>query len=170
MMTREEHKNVFFNFIKQHPLLADLIYQTDLANINPPRIVRLKVRFLKDDTDDSRTTPPSYRKLRKSVVISDNFVIFDPNYDNLFLSFINTDFNDETVDFIKDAFKVFETKNPKDIINMLLEFVILPLVSANLNTKTLYVVTRDISEWEHEVWDETIVVQGLVEDFLEVKV
>lgn len=168
MITREDHKKVFFDFIKQHPLMEELVYHDENStNVSLPRVVRLKVNFDQNDSSDIDHTPPSYRKIRKSVIVCGNdFVIFDPNYDNLFLSFLKIDFNTETDDFIADVFKVFETKNRKNIIDVLLEFVIVPLANSKLNTKTIYVVTRDIDEWDNEIWHDTLTVHGTVEDFL----
>lgn len=148
-MTREEHKKIFFDFIKQHPSLSDLQYSD--KKVANQKIVRLIV----DDLDKHRT-------IKKSFVYNKEYTIIDPFYEQLVESFLSITFNQETVEYIKNIVSQIDTREEQ--IQLALEFFTEPLIASNIDSKVLYFVTSDTPTWDSELWDETIIVPNTVEE------
>lgn len=150
-MTREEHKKIFFDFVKQHPSLSDLKFSDQ--KVNNQKIVRLVV----SDLDNHRTN-------KKSFVYTKEYTLVDPFYEQLVESFLSITFNQETVQYIKNLVSVIDTREEQ--IELALEFFAKPLIESNIESEVLYFVTSDTPTWDSEIWDETILVPNTVEELL----
>lgn len=158
MLTPKEHAAIFFEFIKSHSSFEDMPFGTPPQN---QQIVRLIVD--KDETT-SEEDIPVYRKIKKSIVPGEGFVIVDPQYDNIYKSFLGLTYNLDSVEFIKQLGESIST--PEEVAALWLELFINPL-SESVNAGTLYVVTiGDNTGWNSDIWDETVKISGTVEDFL----
>lgn len=162
-MTKDEHKKIFFDFIKQHPSLSDIKYSEN--PVLEQEIVRLVVTDSVDRDGDNYL--PLYRKTKKSIIYNKDYTVVDLNYDNLYDSFINIDFNLETVEFIKSL--AVEAESKEDAAKLWLEYFVEPFIKSNVDTKTIYFVTiKDNSGWDSKPWDNTVEIQNTIEEFLEV--
>lgn len=150
-MTREEHKKIFFDFVKQHPSLSDLQYSD--KTVSGQNIVRLIV----SDLEKHRTN-------KKSFVYNKEYTIIDPFYEQLVESFLSITFNQETVEYIKNIVSQIDTREEQ--IELALEFFTKPLITSNIDSPILYFVTSDNSAWDSEIWNETIIVPNTVEELL----
>ena len=150
-MTREEHKEIILQFLKQHPSLSDLQYSEE------PAVDQKIVRLVVDDSNN-------HRKIKKSFVYNKEHTIIDPFYEQLFDSFTGITFHEETVNFIKNIASKIVTR--EDEIKFVLEFFTKQLIKTNIDSKILYFVTSDNSAWDSEIWDETIIVPDTVEELL----
>jgi hypothetical protein len=150
-MTDNEHKEIILQFLKQHSSLSDLKYSdSELPN---QKIVRLVVSDLEN-----------HRTQKKSFVYNKDYSIIDPFYEQLFESFTNISFNQETVEFIKNIASEITTREEE--ISFVLEFFTKPLIATNIDSPVLYFVTSDNSAWDSDIWDETILVPNTVEELL----
>jgi len=150
-MTREEHKQIFFDFVKQHSSLSDLKFSDQ--KVDNQKIVRLVV----SDLDNHRTN-------KKSFVYTKEYAIIDPFYEQLVESFLSITFNEETVQYIKNIVSEIDTREEQ--IELALEFFAKPLIESNIESEVLYFVTSDTPTWDSEIWDETILVPNTVEELL----
>jgi len=150
-MTLEEHKKIFFDFLKQHPSLSDLKFSEKKVAVQ--KIVRLVVGDLNN-----------HRSNKKSFVYTKEYTIIDPFYEQLVESFTSISFHQETVEYIKTVVSEIDTREEQ--IELVLEFFTEPLIESNIDTKVLYFVTSDTPAWDSEIWDETIVVPNTVEEIV----
>jgi len=150
-MTLEEHKKIFFDFVKQHPSLSDLKFSDE--KVDNQKIVRLVVSDLNN-----------HRTQKKSFVYKKDYTIIDPFYEQLVESFLSVTFNQETVQYIKNVVSEIDTREEQ--IQLVLEFFTKPLIASNIDSQVLYFVTSDTPTWDSEIWDETIVVPNTVEEIV----
>ena len=164
-----DYSKQFFDFLKKHPSLTDIPYSdTPVENqkfikINVPKIVP------EPGVDiDAPDYKPSYRKIRKSVVVGENSIIIDPNYNNLWYSFSIMDYPSivDAVAYFKELAKSVETVEQE--AQFWVEYFVKPLKDANIDKKNVYfVTTKDNNGWNDYPWDESVdILNGTVEDYV----
>lgn len=117
-----EHEQFFFEFIKNSSVIDIKFSKTAIED--------QVIVAVKEGADV---------KYGRSAVIN-------PNWDDLYQSFINIDFNQDAVDYIKEK---VEAGDALELVIGAVKY----LLSCNVSTKTVYVVVGDTweTDWANEV-------------------
>ena len=147
-MTTKEHEQFFFEFVKAHDLLKHLSYGDATQD---QKIVAVLVND--DDASDREleTYVPYYADYIKRFMI-EGTVIIDPNYDNIYYNFINIDFAEESVNYIKSLVESKTTR--EEVTQIVVDLIIKPLIDSNIQANTVYIVVH--SHWNTDWADEVI--------------
>ena len=160
----------FFKFAKDQSGVWGYIPYTDSPVANQ-QVVRLII------TEDV-TAPVAYNtnyvapytgctsqeEYTNKYLATDQWVIIDPNWEKFYEDFILMTGIDDTVNQIKaDRASITSREQAAQYI---LENFIKPLLSCNINRPVVYVVTKDHSGWNSDIWTKTVTVNGVLADVL----
>lgn len=132
-MTPKQHERFFFEFIKNSGVFN---FQYSDKKIKKQKVIALM------DTDEVDGKLEICDKLEK-----EGYAVIDPNWDDLYNSFINIDHNRDSVEYIKN---LVDTTSAIDVI----EGVVKKFIQSNIISDTVYVVTS--ARWKAEWADEIV--------------
>lgn len=158
-MNDKQFREIFIKFLKERCAIAGLEYSN--SKVDAQRIVRLLVNT---EVGDDSAIPP-HREIKKSIVVKEDYVILDFNYDALFDNFIGIDYEEEAVAYAINLSKKITSREIE--AKLWMDYFIKPLIESNINTKTVYLVTSiNNSGWESDIWDDVVIVPETVEKLL----
>ena len=123
-MTTVNHEQVFLEFVKHHDVLQHLTYSDS-------KIENQKIIGLLETVENDDIFIPFFNNL-----VQEGDVLINPNYDELYNSFLKIDYNLESVQYIKTRVENIQTK--EQLIDFLVSVIIKPLIASNINAKNVY--------------------------------
>ena len=126
MLTAEQHQQVFFDFVKGHDELSDLSYTEERRE---QEIVGLMVKG--NPEEDDIVFLPFLETLSK-----EDMAVVDPNYDELYESFLKIDHNLDSVEYMQSL--VEENLDRTRIAKLAVDLIVKPLIESNIDAKTVY--------------------------------
>ena len=123
-MTTINHEQVFLEFVKHHNDLQHLSFSD--TKVKTQKIIGL----LETEENDDVFIPFSEN------LLTENDVLIDPNWDEVYSSFLGIKHNEETVAYIKQIVEAIETK--EEVLEFLLNYIIKPLIDSNINAEKVY--------------------------------
>jgi hypothetical protein len=149
-MTDLEHEQVFFEFVKQHDLLKHLSYSEQ------PLMNQEIIGLMVDDEDVEERYDegyiPYYTSFIKPLLDDPDNAIIDPNWDNIYLNFINLDHNLDSIEYMKSL--VAKATTRQDVVELVIELIIKKLIASNINAKKVYIVVHP--HWRSDWLDKII--------------
>jgi hypothetical protein len=148
-MTDLEHEQVFFEFVKNHDLLKHITYSEE--PIEGQRVLGI---IVDDSTATNRNDAdyiPYYSSYIQTLLNNPDNVIIDPNWDNIYLNFIELDHNLDSIDYMKS---LGDPNNKQEISQIIIDLILKKLVASNINAKTVYIVIS--SHWNTDWLDEIV--------------
>ena len=142
-MTTINHEQVFLEFVKRHDDLLHLSYSDSV--VEDQEIIGLVET---EETDD--VFIPFAENL-----LTENDVLINPNWDEVYNSFLGIKHDLESVEYIKEMVDAIETK--EELLQFLLTVIIKPLIASNINAKKVYF--RIKSNWNTDWCDKVIEVE-----------
>lgn len=142
-MTTVNHEQVFLEFVKHHDDLQHLSFSD--AKVKNQKIIGL----LETEENDDVFTP-----FIKNL-LTQNDVLIDPNWDEVYNSFLGIKHNEETVAYIKEIVDSIETK--EEVLEFLLSYIIKPLIDSNIVADKIYF--RIKPTWNTEWCDKVVEVK-----------
>lgn len=147
MLTPKEHEAIFFEFVKAHDEMLHIKYSETKKTTQ--KIIGLKVAGIPGE-DDEVFLPYAEELLKEK-----NTILIDPDYDQLYESFLNIDYNLETVEYMR---QLVETDVSRERISQLvIDLIIKPLIASNINAKKVYF--RIKPHWDTSWCDSIIEVE-----------
>jgi len=141
------HEQVFFDFVKNHDILQHLKYTEERRK--GQQIIGLLVGG--DPGEDDTVFVPYVRELLKE----DDVTIIDPNYDEIYESFINLDHNLDSVQYMIDLVESKQTR--EEISELAVNLIVKKLVDSNIDSQKVYVRVKP--HWITDWCDQVIEVQ-----------
>ena len=134
------HEQVFLEFVKHHDDLQHLSFiDTKVQN--------QKIIGLLETEEIDEIFVPFIENL-----LTEKDVLIDPNWDEVYNSFLGIKHNEETVTYIKEIADAIETK--EEVLEFLLSYIIKPLIDSNINAEKVYF--RIKPTWNTE-WCDTVI-------------
>jgi hypothetical protein len=139
-MTTVNHEQVFLEFVKHHDDLQHLSF-------SDTKVKNQKIIGLLETEENHDVFTPFIKKL-----LTQNDVLIDPNWDEVYNSFLGIKHNEETVEYIKKIAEALETK--EEVLEFLLSYIIKPLIDSNINAEKVYF--RIKPTWNTD-WCDTVI-------------
>jgi hypothetical protein len=143
MLTSAEHKKVFFDFVKNHDEMIHIKYVDE--SIQDQQIIGLMVPGIPGE--DDVIFLPYVEELLKE----ENTILIDPDYDQLYESFLGLDHNLESVEYMQ---QLVETDTSRERVSQLvIDLIIKPLIALNIDAKKVYFRIKPhwITDWCDQV-------------------
>lgn len=147
MENEEFHKKVFTEFVINHDDMKHLNYM-------PTRRTDQKVIgiLVSQTEEEKKERLPYYYEFTESLKEDRDNKVIDPNYDQIYMSFLGIDHNRDSVEFIKQYIE--ETLTTKESRTEFVESILKETVSRNIDAKNVYIVIHD--HWSRDWFDEII--------------
>lgn len=141
------HEQVFFDFVKHHDILQHIKYTEEKRQ--DQKIIGLQVGG--EPGEDNDVFVPYVKELMKQ----DDVVIIDPNYDEIYNSFLGIDYAQDSVQYITELFDSVDTR--EELLQLILNLIIKKLIASNIDAKKVYFRVKPY--WDTEWCDEVIEVE-----------
>jgi hypothetical protein len=128
MLTPKEHEAIFLEFIKAHDEMLHIKY-TETKRPDQ-EIIGLRVAGVPGEDDE--VFLPFVEELLKE----EDTILIDPDYDKLYESFLNIDYNLETVEYMRQL--VESDVSRERISQLVIDLIIKPLIASNIDAKKVY--------------------------------
>jgi hypothetical protein len=148
-MTDLEHEQVFFEFVKQHDQLNHVTYSEE--PIEGQRVLGILVDDYNVINRDHTDYVPYYAPYIQTLLNNPDNVIIDPNWDNIYLNFIELDHNLDSINYMKS---LGDPNNKQEISQLIIDLILKKLLACNINAKTVYIVIS--SGWNTDWLDEIV--------------
>ena len=133
-----EHEQVFFEFVKQG-VLQHLTYNE--TKREDQEIIGLMVGS--ELVEENMVSIPFVSNL----LLEEDTTIIDPNYDEIYNSFLKIDYNLDSVKYIKNIVDNITTK--EDLLDFIITVIIEPLINSNIDAKKVYFIVKPywVTDW-----------------------
>ena len=134
-MTDMNPKDVFFKFVKNHDLFAD-------------------IEFL-----DSPIEGQEIIAVRGGVYEADDGIVIDPDYDEIVSSFMNINYDRWAVNHIYSLVEQAKKSDKEKTLlaQAIVDYIIVPLINSNINSEKVYFPVHNLGDWNDLSWADKVI-------------